>query len=270
MPSIFSRNCNRCGEHYRGTGRKFCSDRCRTAASSRRVDLVCGNCGKHFDNPASRHHGKFCSAACWRLFSPGKGLTCSVKRIAVSCKTCRKECLIVPSRAGVFRFCSKACMDSIGARINGYGPRVPRLSVACIVCGRSFKTLACKQKGGRGRTCSTSCRAYYSNSVQTKTRSSGIEGRFFDDCIAAGAVINRQVKIGPYSVDAAARCAPVAFEFDGTYWHSSARAAKHDHQKDHFLRMRGLRVIRIPEALYKSDPSRAIGLVVSASQLGGN
>jgi len=264
MPSMFDRNCDHCGVRYRGTGRNFCSGTCRSIASRNRIEFNCKSCGIRCSRPAS--HAKysaaeFCSLKCWYGFAKGKELTGKITIRSFTCLHCGK---VFDARPSVHerRYCTMACQNA------GRPPcpkrRKPRIDVVCAQCGGSFKRLRCQIVGIRGRFCSQTCRANYSNTVQSKTISSGIERRFFDECEMHGAKLVRQVHIGKYWLDAASTDGRFGFEFDGEYWHSTDRIKRKDQQKDAFMKARGITVIRIPEMLYRSSPLQAISMVINA------
>lgn len=130
---------------------------------------------------------------------------------------------------------------------------------------RELQPTTQSQEIWRGRTCSKTCRAILSNTRQVKKRSSSIEQRFFDACVSAGARLTLHHHIGRYVLDAITMDGSTAFEFDGTYWHSSEKAVARDQRKDAYLKTLGIRVVRIPEALYKLNPAEAISVVLAAS-----
>jgi len=269
MPSIFERDCLRCGKHYRGMGRKFCSDTCRHKASSRRIEFDCKNCGKHCDRPASHatyHATEFCSRKCWYAFATGRGLTAKPEHraIKITCKSCGKEKWIPPSQKRPANYCSRRCIN-LGRPSYKRTPDSERIHLRCVMCGRDFSKLACQNINGRSKCCSRTCTAYYSLSVQGgNKRTSTIEDAFFDECLAAGAMLRRQVSVGPYCVDALSIDGRTAIEFDGDYWHRSEQAQRKDRRKDGYLKKQGLRVVRIPERLYRSSASHAISIVLEA------
>ena len=264
MPTIYERDCEHCGRSYRGTGKRFCSDLCRTTASSRRVNLVCKGCGLSYSRPASCRKytaAQFCSPVCWYKFAKGKELTCPGGRKWATCQQCRKPFRTLKSLTR--HFCSWACTVE-WRNANPSPKRISRIECQCVTCGKAFQRLACQIQAGRGRTCSKTCRAILSNTRQLTKRSSSIEQRFFGDCVSAGARLTLHHHIGRYVLDAITLDGSTAFEFDGTYWHSSKEAIARDQRKDAYLKNLGIRVVRIPESLYKLKPAEAVSRVLAA------
>ncbi len=223
------------------------------------ITLTCKHCGTGFSRTPSQAHIQFCSRNCWLTFAKGKGLTGKITRENRPCVTCGTVFNARPSA----KYCSRKCQQD--GRPECPKRRVPRITVKCIECGKTFQKLQCQINSGRGRTCSKACRAHYSNRVQGK-KPSGAESRFFDACIQSGAELQLQVRIGPYCVDAFSSQKRIVFEFDGEYWHSLPRAIRRDQQKDKFLKSLGYTVIRIPERLSIEKPEAARGLVMEALQ----
>jgi very-short-patch-repair endonuclease len=261
---MFERDCARCGVHYRGLGRSFCSNACRFLASRNRIQFACKNCGLDCVRPAShaKHHAAdFCSPKCWYAFAKGKELTGKIAITDLICLHCHKQFTGRPM-PHERRFCSTKCQHA--GRPQCPKRRVARIQVDCGECGRPFHTLACKQVAGRGRFCSRACLAKHVNSIRTITRPSKIETCFFDQCERGGVQLDRQVRIGRYSIDAATPDKSIAFEFDGHYWHSRPGSVARDERKSRFLAEIGVKLVRIPEALYRTNPDAAVNMVLSA------
>jgi very-short-patch-repair endonuclease len=261
---MFKQACAGCGREYCGFGAKFCSARCSGLANRNRIVFACKSCGISCERPASaRIHDatEFCGRKCWYAFARGKGLTGALTRRRVE-KRCA-HCSITFTASPKATFCSVACQWA------GRGPcpkrQVARISLKCRICSREFQRLQCQINAGRGAFCSQTCRALYSNSVQGHKRSSGIETRFFDECLALGANFTSQVRIGPYCADALSADGSTAFEFDGDYWHSLPRVVSKDKRKEAYFSSIGITVIHIPESLYKNNPEAALALVMEAT-----
>lgn len=261
MPTMYEKHCAQCGKFYRGMGEKTCSNACRWLSLRNRIEFNCKECGVHCSKPKSHadHSAtEFCTLRCWYAFSKGKGLTGAITRQVKPCHTCGKEF----TGRSASKFCSVPCQNK--GRAPQPSRRVARIAVSCGICGKQFSKLQCQVDSGRGKFCSRSCRAYHSAKSQGKLQASSIETRFFQECKSRGIALQTQVRKGPFCIDAVSADGKVAFEFDGTYWHSLPRSVIRDARKDAFLSTLGMRVVRIPESLYRENPTAAIGLVVAA------
>jgi len=117
--------CERCGKSTQN--KRFCSNKCRREwfaswgrerelGKSRKVRLVCENCGKVFYNPPSGANSRFCSRRCTnerqREELRGKNNpNWKGGGILTYCKFCGKEFPIVPSLLmETGNFCSQECL----------------------------------------------------------------------------------------------------------------------------------------------------------------
>lgn len=80
---------------------------------------------------------------------------------------------------------------------------------------------------------------------------------------ALGAKFRRQHPLGPYIVDFFCGYARLVVEVDGDV-HDTPRACEHDAQRDAFLRMCGLRVVRLRNEIVLQTPERALEIIRGA------
>jgi very-short-patch-repair endonuclease len=74
----------------------------------------------------------------------------------------------------------------------------------------------------------------------------------------------QQVIDGLYYVDALVPGARIVIECDGEYWHSLPDATRRDPKKDAYLKSRGYRVFRFPEAAIHADVKACVDRIVEA------
>ena len=91
--------------------------------------------------------------------------------------------------------------------------------------------------------------------AQRLFRPSSLERRLWKALDKFGIPYSTQKREGKYSVDIFVEFGGLrlAIECDGTYWHSSDSAKKHDFQRDLYLRAKGYSVVRIKEPWIVSD-----------------
>lgn len=76
--------------------------------------------------------------------------------------------------------------------------------------------------------------------------------------------VKQQIVDGLYYVDALVPGARIVIECDGEYWHSLPDAKRRDPKKDKYLKSRGYRVFRFPEAAIHADVKACVDRVVEA------
>lgn len=76
--------------------------------------------------------------------------------------------------------------------------------------------------------------------------------------------VRQQVIDGLWIVDALVPGARIAIECDGEYWHSQPEMMKRDAKKDAYLKSRGYRVFRFPEAAIHADVTACVDRIVDA------
>jgi very-short-patch-repair endonuclease len=81
-----------------------------------------------------------------------------------------------------------------------------------------------------------------------------------------GARFRRETPIGPYVVDFAWLSARIVIEVDGAT-HDQAGSAEHDAAKDHFLKSRGFKVIRVRDGDVIANLPSAYASIEEAIQL---
>jgi very-short-patch-repair endonuclease len=76
--------------------------------------------------------------------------------------------------------------------------------------------------------------------------------------------VSQQVIDGLWVADALIPGARIVVECDGEYWHTRPELAARDSRKDRYLRSRGYRVLRFPEAAIKADVQACVQKIVGA------
>lgn len=76
--------------------------------------------------------------------------------------------------------------------------------------------------------------------------------------------VKQQIVDGLYYVDALVPGARIVVECDGEYWHSLPDAKRRDPKKDKYLKSRGYRVFRFPEAAIHADVKACVDQIVTA------
>lgn len=74
----------------------------------------------------------------------------------------------------------------------------------------------------------------------------------------------QQIVDGLWYVDALVPGAKIAIECDGEYWHALPDAKKRDPKKDAYLKSRGYRVFRFPEAAIHADVGACVDRIIEA------
>lgn len=227
------------------------------------ITLECVICRISFYRPLSafvHDNPKYCSQACWREASRREPLSRPNGRAEFSCCQCGKSSLVHKSIAGTRRFCSINCRDAFN-RANGSPKRIERVVTQCAVCGTDVKRLECQRSDGRGKYCSRACTAAAVNALSPKV--SKLETKFFEECERSGILVTRQVPWRGFVLDAIVTGTNIAVEFDGDYWHSTEAAKTRDKRKTAALLSRGMRLVRIPERIYLSNPEAAVKMVAT-------
>lgn len=103
-----TRICQQCGRAIQGSGTRFCSHDCASAARRTRLERTCEECGSVFRarlSVVAHGGGKFCSWAC-RQTAQG--------RIQRSCAHCGQSFMAFPHaiQRGSGRYCSQHCVMS--------------------------------------------------------------------------------------------------------------------------------------------------------------
>lgn len=76
--------------------------------------------------------------------------------------------------------------------------------------------------------------------------------------------VRQQVIDGLWIADALVPGAKIVVECDGEYWHSQPEMIKRDQKKDAYLKSRGYRVFRFPEAAIHADVKACVDRIVDA------
>lgn len=233
---------------------------------SRKLTAKCRNCGKDFSYyPSAAKHGNpaYCSPACWYDYSRAHGLNGKRKdKILKHCEVCGKEIWTHPSDATRKRYCSKTCLGKVNGQRQAKALYNSQ-ECTCLWCGTSFTKPASAIAAGRGLFCSRECLGAYTVRYK-QDRVSRPERAFGELLERSGLRIETQVRVGRFVVDYMLLDAPVAIEFDGTFWHSLESVKERDRRKDQTVRESGLEMVRVPESLYNEDPFEAVQLVVDA------
>ena len=94
-------------------------------------------------------------------------------------------------------------------------------------------------------------------------RETSIETMLYQELERRGVTYVRQSVIdGLWVVDALIPGARVCIECDGEYWHSQPEMMKRDEKKDRYLRSRGYKVVRFPEAAIHADVHACVQRIV--------
>lgn len=87
--------------------------------------------------------------------------------------------------------------------------------------------------------------------ANTRNRPSSLEKAFMQMLDAWGVKYIHQKRIGACVVDFYLPREHLVVEVDGEYWHSRPGAQEKDRRRNAYLRRRGFRVVRLPEAMFK-------------------
>jgi len=246
-----SKSCLNCGKefefntsgHKKGTERKYCSRKCYWEyIANTHSNYTCPQCGKPFRRLGTKV-AKYCSRECHDKAQENKVMkTCPVchkdflvKRAYINrYKVCSRKCRLAKTiyhqcarcgkiftvRKGRSKYCSEECY------------RPPVIST-CKTCGKQFR----RQPSQASLFCSVSCYRRYTgeSSLEKITR------HILD---SIGLKYEQESKIGRYSVDFFIPIVNLVIECDGAYWH---RNKKRDARKNHYLKSRGYKLIRLAE-----------------------
>lgn len=228
-----------------------------------RQTFTCSVCGIGFSLPNWRcreGRGSCCSRQCMLVkFKSGRVQVDAAKRVHRPCGYCKAKISVAPVRARAAAvFCNNACIKQYWASLS--------TEKACEWCGSTFTVLgsqvAAKGHATAGRFCSRSCAG--SHCVRFKQqRVSGTEKQFLDAIEASGLTVIRQHKILTFSVDGFIPEHGAIVEFDGKYWHESAKASARDEMKDAKFSLLGYRVIRVHDTAFKKSPAKTVRSAIS-------
>ncbi|MBN2270277.1 MAG: DUF559 domain-containing protein [Sedimentisphaerales bacterium] len=99
----------------------------------------------------------------------------------------------------------------------------------------------------------------------TMPRETAIEAKVYQELERRGVTfVKQQVIDGLWVVDALIPGARMVIECDGEYWHSLPEMIVRDQKKDNYLKSRGYKVFRFPEAAIHSDVKGCVQRVVDA------
>jgi very-short-patch-repair endonuclease len=99
----------------------------------------------------------------------------------------------------------------------------------------------------------------------TMPRETAIEAKTYQELERRGVTfVKQQVIDGLWVVDALIPGARVVVECDGEYWHSLPEMVERDRKKDGYLKGRGYKVFRFPEAAIHADVAGCVQRVVDA------
>jgi very-short-patch-repair endonuclease len=99
----------------------------------------------------------------------------------------------------------------------------------------------------------------------TMPRETAIEAKIYQELERRGVTfVKQQVIDGLWVVDALIPGARVVVECDGEYWHSLPEMVERDRKKDGYLKSRGYKVLRFPEAAIHADVVGCVQRVIDA------
>ncbi len=99
----------------------------------------------------------------------------------------------------------------------------------------------------------------------TMPRETAIEAKMYQELERRGVTfVKQQVIDGLWVVDALIPGARLVVECDGKYWHSLPEMVKRDRKKDGYLKSRGYKVFRFPEAAIHADVATCVQRIVDA------
>ena len=222
------------------------------------VQCTCVGCGRRFLVPPSLAHRKWCSAAC-RYATPGWVDALGTRnRKACVCAICGAPFTAAQSKVG--RYCSRKCLGiANGQRVSRTREPLKRHTFTCAECGRPYErwlTLT-----SRTRFCSHTCRALWHNQRRRILRPTGIERALGAALVACGIAIQREYRVGRFSIDFAVPERRLAVEADGDYWHAQPKQIARDARKNAYLHSLGWRVIRFTETQIMADAAACAALV---------
>ena len=99
----------------------------------------------------------------------------------------------------------------------------------------------------------------------TMPRETAIEAKIYQELERRGVTfVKQQVIDGLWVADALIPGARVVVECDGEYWHALPEMIERDRKKDGYLKSRGYKVFRFPEAAIHSDVQGCVQRIVDA------
>lgn len=197
------------------------------------MTLTCEECHEPFDVPPSRSSAKWCSWAC-RTAQPRR---LAAKPRTRPCANCGQTIQSKPSKHN--QYCSLACYHSMDIPA-----RRSRIQCECGFCGDTFEKRPSEIARGRGKFCSRRC-AQLGRPING--RPSVIATAAIDEWASENSVmdVERELRVGRWSIDLAFPTPRVAIELDGEYWHSLPEMIEKDARKDAALADLGWTVQRI-------------------------
>lgn len=99
----------------------------------------------------------------------------------------------------------------------------------------------------------------------TMPRETAIEAKMYQELERRGVTfVKQQVIDGLWVVDALIPGARMVIECDGEYWHSLPDMVERDRKKDIYLKSRGYKIFRFPEAAIHADVASCVQRIVDA------
>ncbi len=169
----------------------------------------------------------------------GRRLYCrdECAQITKTCAECGEE-----YRTSVKRRRRPCCSMECGTWYRARDRKVEKVTCSCGECGKTFQKYPSEIAEGRGRFCSRTCSMV---GRPINGRPSVIGDEVLDLVESAGLLVDREVRVGRWSLDAVPRGTKVAIELDGEFWHSLPDMVDRDQRKDAYLTSRGWQVIRV-------------------------
>lgn len=122
-----------------------------------------------------------------------------------------------------------------------------------------------------GVSANTVYRAFEEYGIKTRRlhysmpRETAIEAKMYAELERRGVTFVRQQVIdGLWVVDAIVPGARIVIECDGEYWHSLPEMVERDKRKDRYLKSKGYKVFRFPEAAIHADVKGCVQRIVDA------
>lgn len=141
-----NRTCEYCGKSYQDQPSrriKYCSRECASAATDKRLDITCLQCGiitKQKISDINKGLGKYCSKKCFD--------EAQKRRTILICQLCGKT-FSVRNQNAKQKYCSNTCR---GQATSIWHERT------CMYCGRIFNVKGKVINRKRGQYCSRACR----------------------------------------------------------------------------------------------------------------
>lgn len=175
------------------------------------------------------------------------------------CQNCNQE--FGPVERLDVKYCSRKCKnealkDKPNAKRGRKYPHTQRAAIhVCPSCGTEFRGVADTKRRSQ-IYCSHAC-------YLKERRVSYFENRVMDLVESKGIPLERQVKRGKWSFDAAIANTSILIEADGAYWHSLEKAKERDARKNQWCLEHGYTLIRISELEFYRDPLEAINVILT-------